>query len=36
MAWLILHLIANSSALVEVTLMAWWIVLAMILLPEQM
>ena len=36
MAWLIPHLIANSSASVEVTLMAWWIVLAMILLLEQM
>jgi len=33
--WLIPHLIANSSASVEVTLMVWWIVLAMILLLEQ-
>jgi len=29
-AWLMLHLIENNSALVEITFMAWWIVLAII------
>jgi len=33
-AWLILHLIVNNSALVDIILIAWWIVLAMILWPD--
>ena len=34
-AWLILHLIVNNSASVIVKLMVWWIVLAIMLWPEQ-
>ena len=31
-AWLILYLIENNSASVEIIFMAWWIVLAIIFL----
>ena len=35
-AWLMLHLIKNNSASVEVTLVAWWSIFARILQPEWM
>jgi len=34
-AWLIPYLIVNDSASVDVILTVWWMVLAMVLWPEQ-